>query len=361
MVALLAFSFAHGCSSPQHEAAPWRPPEPASGPSDALSAWFADLPDPVPAPKPFVPGSATIAVLPDTQVYTDLYPAVFERQARWIADHRDERDIRFVLHLGDVTETASKREWQAAVEAMRWLDGHVPYALATGNHDYGVSGQAESRESLLSTYFPVRKYRDLPTFGGTYNADVLDNSFHLFTVGEREMIALVLEWGPRDDVLRWANKVLSTYADRTAVVVTHAYLMHDDTRFDRSLEDHIWNPHNYATAGLPGGVSDGQELWESLIRKHGNVAMVLSGHVLGDGTGLLSSKGDRGNTVHQMLSNYQMLEEGGRGYLRLLEFLPDGKTVQVKTYSPWIDDYRTERDQQFTLELDVRPTESGTS
>jgi hypothetical protein len=49
-----------------------------------------------------------------------------------------------------------------------------------------------------------------------------------------------------------------------------------------------------------------------------------------------------------------MLPGGGRGYLRLLELLPDGKTVQVKTYSPLLDDYLTSARQQFVLEIDVR-------
>ncbi|MFW5739710.1 MAG: metallophosphoesterase [Myxococcota bacterium] len=329
----------------------WEPP---AARLTAFAEWFRDLPDPVPGPAPYTAGASTIVVLPDTQVYTDVHPAIFERQTRWVAEHHEERDIRFVLHLGDVTETASPREWQSAQQAMGWLDGRVPYALATGNHDYGKHGHAESRESLLSTYFPVRAFLDDPTFGGTYNAGVLDNSFHLFSAGGRDWIALVLEWGPRHDVVQWADRVLAAHADRIAVVVTHAYLFHGDTRFDTEREDQPWNPHDYATAELPGGVYDGQELWDGLISRHGNVAMVLSGHVLGDGVGLLSSRGEQGHVVHQMLSNYQMLESGGQGYLRLLEILPDGETIQVKTYSPWLDDYKTEFDQQFRLRLDVK-------
>ena len=34
-----------------------------------------------------------------------------------------------------------------------------------------------------------------------------------------------------------------------------------------------------------------------------------------------------------MLVDYEKLKGGG-GFLRLLEFLPDGKTIQVRTYSP---------------------------
>lgn len=363
LCSLVVTSLAVGCSSSQQgdsqRITPRAQPEPPQRVLSILSDWFQDLPTPVPAVQPFVQGSSTIVVLPDTQVYAELYPEIFERQTRWIADHRHERDIRFALHLGDITEHGNQREWESAVDAMRWLDGRVPYALVGGNHDYGRGGNAESRDSLLSTYFPVRKFRDGPTFGGTYNADVLDNSYHLFSAGGREWIAVMLEWGPRKDVVEWADKVLSAYPNRTAIVVTHAYLFDDGTRYDQAREDQPWNPHHYGTAKLPGGVFDGQELWDTLINEHGNVAMVLSGHVLGDGTGLLSSKGKHGNTVHQMLSNYQMLEEGGRGYLRLLEILPGGNKIQVKTYSPWIDDYLTDQDQQFEIDIDVRLSEDA--
>jgi hypothetical protein len=51
--------------------------------------------------------------------------------------------------------------------------------------------------------------------------------------------------------------------------------------------------------------------------------------------------------VHQILANYQMRELGGEGYLRLLEFQPDGKRVRVKTYSPVLDAWMTGADQQF--------------
>jgi len=328
--------------------------EPVRRPAAILAEWFEDLPCPLPAPLAFVEGSSTIAVLPDTQVYSDMYPEIFEQQTRWIADQHKQRDIRFVLHLGDVTERGSAREWKSSAVAMGRLEGVVPYAMAAGNHDYEERGRANTRFSLLSSYFPTQKFRKMGTFGGSYNAGVLDNSFHLFSAGGRDWIALMLEWGPRRDVVAWANKVLSAHADRAAIIVTHAYLFHDGTRYDHIRDDQPWNPHHYPTSELPGGVSDGEELWHDLVSLHGNVAMVLSGHVLGDGAGYLASKGRVGNTVHQMLSNYQMMPSGGRGYLRLLELMPDGRTVQVKTYSPVHDDHMTSDQHQFVIELDVR-------
>jgi hypothetical protein len=74
--------------------------------------------------------------------------------------------------------------------------------------------------------------------------------------------------------------------------------------------------------------------------------------VLGDGCGYLASTTDRGNTCHQMLSNYQMRELGGQGYLRLLEFLDDGRTVRVFTYSPFYDRFLDEPGHNFTITLE---------
>jgi hypothetical protein len=53
-----------------------------------------------------------------------------------------------------------------------------------------------------------------------------------------------------------------------------------------------------------------------------------------------------------MLSNYQFRNLGGEGYMRLLEFKPDGKTVQVSTYSPLYDSYLTDADQTHGFTLD---------
>ena len=60
---------------------------------------------------------------------------------------------------------------------------------------------------------------------------------------------------------------------------------------------------------------------------------------------------DHGDVVHQMLVNYQMKALGGEAFLRLVEFHPDGKTVQVKAYSPYYGTYKTDSENQFTLTL----------
>lgn len=317
-----------------------------------MSMWVACAVADQPEPLPFVEGSWTLVLLPDTQLYAQDHPEIFASQTRWIAENRDSRKIAFVLHEGDITNQNTPAQWGNARWAMSFLDGVVPYALAPGNHDYGPGGNASTRETLMNAFFPVAIFEDLPTFGGVFEKDKLDNSYHLFSAGRRDWLAIALEWGPRDEVVEWANEVLHKYPKRTAMIVTHAYMYSDDTRYDHnSRPEHHWNPHAYPTAKLPGGVNDGQDLWDKLVSGHKNIAFVFSGHVLNDGVGRLSSKGVNGNVVHQLLANYQMRPEGGEGYLRLVEFLPDGRTVQVKTYSPYLDKYLTDGQQQFTLEL----------
>ncbi|KKL52512.1 hypothetical protein LCGC14_2284750, partial [marine sediment metagenome] len=113
----------------------------------------------------------------------------------------------------------------------------------------------------------------------------------------------------------------------------------------------LWNPHSYGTSSLAGGTNDGQELWDKLVKKYPNFIMTLNGHVLNDGAALLTSTGDHGNEVHQMLCNYQMLPEGGQGYLRIYTFKTDKETVEVKTYSPVLDQYYLGAQQEFNLQL----------
>ena len=109
-----------------------------------------------------------LAVLPDTQVYSLLYPGIYTAQTAWIASHVQDRRIPYVLHLGDIVDTNTHLEWQRAAQAMSLLEGVVPYALATGNHDYGPAGNAANRDTLLNQYFSYERTAAWPTFGGAY-------------------------------------------------------------------------------------------------------------------------------------------------------------------------------------------------
>jgi len=301
---------------------------------------------------PFVPGSWTLVILPDTQLYSELYPGLFNLQTQWILENRDKYNIVYVVQNGDITNRNTPVQWERASRALRRLDAKVPYALVPGNHDYTPDGAAERDSTLINNYFPPSRFEAWPSFGGVMQAGRIENSYHRFRAGGHNWLILALEWGPRDKTLRWANEVLGRYADHHAIVVTHAYLYSDSTRYNWKAkgESQKWNPHAYPVGAA---ANDGQQMWEKLISRHENMFMTINGHVLNDGLGFLQSEAAGNKPVHQMLVNFQMLPVGGGAWLRLVEFLPDGKTIHVKNYSPLYEKYNTGSEDQFMIQYDL--------
>jgi len=100
--------------------------------------------------------------------------------------------------------------------------------------------------------------------------------------------------------------------------------------------------------------NDGEQIWQKFVRKHENIFLVVSGHIGGDGMGKLTSKGDHGNPVHQLLANYQGRPRGGDGWLRILRFLPKENKISVRTYSTFHDKYDDDPQNQFELDYRMR-------
>ena len=302
-------------------------------------------------PPAIAPGSYTIVALPDTQHY-DRHPELYHAQTEWIARNHEARNIVCCLHLGDLTNNNLPAQWELAAAAMARMDGKVPYFMALGNHDYGERGGCADRTTLFHEYFPLAKYNKHPSFGGVYDREPerLDNSFHLLKAGPHELIVLCLEFGPRKEVIRWANEVMEKHKNRPGILVTHAYMYHDDTRYEwakRGLEQAA-NPHYYKVAtNFNDDVADGEELWNQLVSKH-HFIMTLNGHVTGDGLGRLTSTvGER--QTHQMLYNCQIRPQGGDGWLRLIEGKADGRTFEVCDYSPSRGERNESPQNRFTL------------
>jgi hypothetical protein len=297
---------------------------------------------------PFVPGSWTIIVLPDTQNYATSYPGLFNLQTQWVVDNKEKYNIVYVLQNGDVTNNNSELEWGRASQAFSRLDGVVPYVIVPGNHDYSVISD-EGRVTRMNDYFPPSRLVKGPTCGGVMEEGRIDNSYHLFEAGGQEWLLLGLEWAPRNKVLEWANQILSRYPDRKAIIMTHAYLYYDSTRYDWAAKGNsqVATPKD----GTGADANDGEDMWQKLVKKHANVFMTINGHVPGDGLGFLISEGDHSNPVYQILVDFQNLPLGGESWLRLIEFLPDGKTIQVKDYCPLYDKYNTGPENQFVIQM----------
>ena len=309
------------------------------------------------ASAPLPPEAWTLVTLPDTQFMTLRYPEVHVAQTEWIVANQGRYNIRFVAHEGDIVDCNTHPEWSNARRALdNLLHAKIPFSLLPGNHDLGRWGKSTDRGTLLNDYFTFWDYANSEKVG-YFEARRMENSWHRLTTPTGKFLVLALEFGPRDPVLDWANKVVAENADREVIVVTHAYLYSDSTRYDWKQKGttQTWNPRSYAIAKSEGGANDAEEMWSKFVSRHANIRFVLCGHVLHGGTGYLASPGAHGNVVHQILANYQTGTVpdrgfGGAGILRLMHFLPD-RTVRVRTYSPWLEQWLTEPEHQFSLTL----------
>lgn len=119
------------------------------------------------------------------------------------------------------------------------------------------------------------------------------------------------------------NQVIAEHPERTVIINLHEYML--------------------TTGGL--GPTP-QRIMDEVVATNPNVSMVFSGHYH-DAYTRQDSFDDDGDgvddrTVTSMLFDYQGLEQGGLGYLRLLHFDNESGTMQVRTYSPSLDDFDAE-------------------
>lgn len=306
----------------------------------------------------------SIVVLPDTQFYAERYPEIFESQAAWIRDNVTAQNIAFVLHEGDIVNRNVAEQWDVASMALHSLDNVLPYVLSAGNHDLVIGTTGLTREAdFFNEHFPIAMHDDHNWFCGSYDEDDLQNSYALIEGGGRTWLVLALEFGPRDEVLAWANTVLADFSQFPAIIVTHAYMYLGDDRYDRvGHPTQQFSPYDY---GIAGSVNDGEEMWTALVAPHPNVKLVFSGHMLWPGVGRVSSRRADDSVVHQVLANYQtcpsadpcmhpdsdQMYRGGNGFLRVIAFDQSHSTASVSTYSPYLDASKVDADNTFTLDL----------
>jgi len=323
--------------------------------------------------------SWSIIMLPDPQTYQKFgrNQPLFELMTAWISENIDKLNIKLVICTGDLVENneminpdgiganqPSKSQWEAVSRSFSRLDGKVPYMLATGNHDYGYKN-ISVRHSNFNKYFPIDKnfltQKGIREVGmNAESIPTLENAAYEFTSPQgRQFLLLALEFAPRDTIVNWAKQVFAQpkYKNHTGIILTHQYLDAKNTQMEKE---------NYPITG----VNYGADLWRKVVQPSSNIQLVFSGHIGEENSarghvGFRTDKNAAGKKVNQMVFNAQAMGggwngNGGDGWLRILEFLPDGKTVKVKTFSPLFAispstqqfAWRTEAFDQFDFEMD---------
>lgn len=328
-------------------------------------------------------GSWSLIMVPDLQNYVKWgrNKPIVDLMMAWIVDNIDTLNIKMVIGVGDLVENnekitndydgdqTTKTQWESVSRAFGKLDGKVPYIAATGNHDYSIDRQG-NRSSHYSQYFTAdQNYLNqkilVQNSRNEQGQPTVENAaYEIKNLNGKDYLFMTVENGPRDTVLTWAKKVaaLDQYRNHRVILATHEYLNAKDTRTGGDVTWIYWEPYNINNEiqksprmKIPGA-NNGKQIWEKLIQPSSNIEMVLCGHISGEG--YRSDKNQAGKSVHQILFDAQSMGgghrdgNGGDGWLRILEFFPDGKTVKVKTFSPLFGISPTTR--QFAWNKDDR-------
>ena len=296
----------------------------------------------------------SIILIPDTQNYSRVEKGennIYTRQMKWIKDNEKKENIRAAIHLGDITEGNNDAEWEVADYAHKnYLDkSTVPYAISTGNHDYGWSYTNITRErSKIGKYFGknTERFKDKEWF---HESPYYGNSYTTFSVGNIKFLVLALEFGARKDVICWADELIKKYPDHRVIIETHNYLSHEPSTWQSPS---VYGNHGYSgNAYLPNATHGcgGYDLYHELVARHSNVIMAVSGHE-GE-TEWRQKTAFNGNTVTEMVVDYQFeapcdkanaaqcndkcshVANAGNGWLRQLIFDPKTNTVQGKSFT----------------------------
>src|SRR5215813_1216508 len=283
------------------------------------------------------PGDFTIIHLPDTQYYTKNGLGIFSAQTQWIVNNKNAMNIVYVAHVGDCVDDGDDfmSEWQVADDAMKLIENPattglingLPYGIAVGNHDQTPNGVPPPTGStqLYNTFFGASRFQGRAYYGGHFGSNN-DNHFSLFSASGMDFIVIYIEFDPSANptVLAWADGILKTYSNRRAIVVSH-YLI---------------NAGNPASFG-----SQGQATYDAL-KNNPNLFLMLAGHIGEEG---IRTDIFNGNTVYTLLADYQSRTNGGNGWLRILQFSPANNQIRVRTYSPYLNQFETDADSEFTL------------
>ena len=283
-----------------------------------------------------------IAFLPDIQYMTQNYPGSLKIMVDYLVENGKKRNIEYIIGLGDITNSNSQREWNTIIRQTNRLNGYIPYSLVPGNHDGVNSGS----KALLDNAYATKTgyyYQHIAANGGFFNEDSVRNTYLTFTVGEVDYLIINLDFGTTDDILAWAGGVLEAHPNHRAILATHGYLNADGTTLDSN--DYA-SPDEYDSS-----LNSGEALWEKLVSKYENIAMIVSGHMHHDSVVVTPREGDAGNIVYQILMDPQSTckKLGGMGTLGLMYFTADGNHAKVEYYSTVFDKYFAESNKTIKL------------
>ena len=335
--------------------------------------------------------SFSMIMVPDPQSYVKFAAnqPLFELQTAWIAQNIERLNIKAALFTGDMVEQNGKvisgplpndyngdqtgrQQWEAVSRALSRLDNRIPYVVAQGNHDIGHI-TATDRHTIAPEYIhPERNIKFEKTLVATcpnwQGVHTMENSAYEFKdKAWGNILILTFEFAPRDEVLTWAKELIESerFKSHKVIILTHSWLHTGGDRITK--EGYTLRPCNWP-----------EDVWQKLVYNSKNICLVLCGHTgsvpkyndnnkvdFKPTSSFRTDKAADGRDIHQMMFNSQQGDgdwngNGGDGWLRILEFKPDGKTIGVRTFSVLFAQsrltqhlaWRTESYDQFNIVIE---------
>lgn len=329
--------------------------------------------------------SFTVAVVPDTQNYSDITLAqprgeqTFALEMQYLVDQRETKNLAFVTFVGDIIQHGdgqfrtpaaegrpaqvfdTRAEWDIANRAVSILSGSgIPFGMVPGNHDYdnyswyaedggpGAPRPLAGRRAFSFYFGPTsRHFAGKSWYGGASDNHL--NSFQTFQGDGRTFLHLSLEMDPPVAALEWAQAVIDAHPNSPVIVTTHEWLAPSATG-----ETNRSNSFANLFAGTDHQTPD--QVWERFVRVNPMIFLILSGHAylpavegVSHGENLRIDTNDAGHQVYQVLSDYQAntvgpeggagSANGGGGWLRFMRFDVEARKIRFYTYSPLLDRY----------------------
>lgn len=272
----------------------------------------------------------------DTQYYSSRYYQYFRDNVAWIRDNQQNQKIKYVIHTGDiVNDKNNAQQWAEADMNMKVLDeAKIPYGVLAGNHDVNHAGMSYRQ---FGKRFGLNRFKGQPAFGRSYKNN--RGHYDLISAGDYDFVIIYMGWGLGHAEIKWMNKVAKRYPNRKAILALHEYLTESGER-----------------------APIGDIVFKRVVLPNKNVIATLSGHF--HGTKLkkdpIDDNGDGivDRTVYQMLADYQNAQDGGLGFMRLMQFDTQKNKLYIKTYSPTLGKYNYYDPKafpgkdEFSLDLD---------
>ena len=155
-------------------------------------------------------------------------------------------------------------------------------------------------------------------------------------------MVLYLEYGPRDEVLVWADQVISTHPNHKVIIANHAYFKYYANGVEDGQAEYLpADAKAQYGSEVETTINDGLEIREKLVKKHSNIILVTSGHSQGSGIFYRADEGEQGNVIFEVIADSSAMINGFPSQYDLIclyIFEADG-TIRTCYYSPEMDMY----------------------